>query len=183
MARKPIALVGLRGDARMIERFMAKVDRESSPRGCWLWLAGYMRNVNGDKRACFRISARHPGKSASRASYALFCGDVPDGALVLHSCDDGMCVNPEHLRLGTHEENTADMLMRGRGMAGRKVAKVRSGYRRPFISRLRKLSDDAVRSIRADGRPIWKIAFEHGVAESTVWGIRAGRRKAHVKNI
>ena len=39
---------------------------------------------------------------------------IPDGMFVLHSCDVPLCVNPEHLRLGTAKENTKDMMDRGR---------------------------------------------------------------------
>ena len=186
MARPPVPLIGYFGTPKgavLVDRFIRKVDKVSSPRGCWLWLAGAAKNVNGDLRACFRIPGRAGAKSASRLSHALFKGDVIEGALVLHTCDDGMCVNPAHLYIGTHEQNTADMMARGRGVLGTKrgPATVKRGYKRPWMARRRKLTDDAVRAIRKDGRKANEIAAQYEIAESTVYGIKNGTRKAHVK--
>lgn len=54
--------------------------------------------------------------------------EIPAGAQVQHTCDVRPCVNPAHLKLGTPADNTADMMVRGRGSAGR-------GGARPQIRR------------------------------------------------
>jgi hypothetical protein len=76
--------------------------------GCWLFTKATTWDGYG------RI--RHNGKSrmAHNVSYELLVGDIPDGAMVLHSCDNRCCVNPHHLRVGSHEENMRDMTMRNR---------------------------------------------------------------------
>ncbi len=52
-----------------------------------------------------------------RVSWMIEFGDIPDGLLVLHDCpagDQPACLNPEHLWLGTEEDNTLDALSKGR---------------------------------------------------------------------
>ena len=79
---------------------------------------GYVgRNGYGQKKYRGRVVAAH------RLAYAKANGlDVfTMGGSVLHSCDNPVCVNPEHLRLGTHGENMRDMVSRGRNKACRKL--------------------------------------------------------------
>ena len=54
---------------------------------------------------------------AHRISWEIHNGDIPKGLLVCHRCDVKNCVNPEHLFLGTHKQNTADMFAKGRHVA------------------------------------------------------------------
>ncbi len=87
-----------------IERFTAKVKRTP---GCWLWQGsltplGYGQfSYLGDQRA-------------HRASWRIFCGEIPSGMFVLHRCDVRNCVNPEHLFLGTQADNIRDKVAKGR---------------------------------------------------------------------
>ncbi len=83
----------------ILERFEAKFIKTGT---CWLWTGatghfGYGR---------FYIKK---ARTASRVSYELYKGEIPKGMLVCHSCDVPACVNPEHLWLGTHKDNTKDM--------------------------------------------------------------------------
>lgn len=55
---------------------------------------------------------------AHRAIYEMFVGPIPDGLHVLHSCDNPACINPRHLRVGTHQENIGDKVARGRSRPG-----------------------------------------------------------------
>lgn len=51
---------------------------------------------------------------AHRASYSVFKADIPDGQSVMHRCDVRCCVNHDHLQIGTHHENMADMVKKAR---------------------------------------------------------------------
>ncbi len=86
--------------------FWEKVNRDGK---CWLWNSH--RDPDG-----YGLYRPEGGKTrrAHRVAYELANGAIPDGALILHSCDTPSCVNPEHLKPGTHAENINDRDAKGR---------------------------------------------------------------------
>lgn len=115
---------------------------------CWYWIGGMYADGYG--------KARHQGKEckAHRYSYMLHKGPIPNGMHVCHKCDEPSCVNPDHLFIGTRNENMRDMAEKGRSAHG-----ARHG--------MAKLSIEQVREIRAkrdNGQSMRAIAAEYGVS-------------------
>lgn len=79
-------------------RFMESY-QECPISGCWIWIGDFQTSGYG------RLKVFGSDVSAHRFSYELHKGPITDGMHILHTCDVKACVNPEHLREGTHQEN------------------------------------------------------------------------------
>jgi hypothetical protein len=96
------------------ERFWLKVDVKSENE-CWDWAAAKLKNGYGRFATTQgQIVLSH------RFSYELVYGEIPEGKIVRHKCDNPSCCNFAHLEIGTHADNTADMIARGRSKYGEK---------------------------------------------------------------
>lgn len=89
------------------ERFWGKIDKRS-PNECWEWQAGKSNKGYG------RLWVNGDNVNAHVFSYELHNGPIPRGLFVLHKCDNRRCVNPNHLFLGTQQDNIDDMRAKGR---------------------------------------------------------------------
>ncbi len=126
--------------------------------GCWLWLrstrVGYGQFHWGGKLM-----------HAHRASYGAFKGPIPAGKHVLHKCDMPLCINPDHLFLGTNYDNIQDALKKGRNAKGEKHGR-------------RKISLETANEIKKSKEPLLVAAAKYGVSRSQIWNIRTGRQWA-----
>jgi HNH endonuclease len=86
-----------------LERFIDKSDN------CWEWTASTTKQGYG------HLTFRYRTLYAHRAMWECINGEIPDGLDVLHKCDNPPCVNPDHLFLGTHQDNMKDRDLKGRG--------------------------------------------------------------------
>jgi hypothetical protein len=127
---------------------------------CWLWTGP----VNNGGYGKFWLSGRTVG--AHRLAYTLANGPIPPGLVVRHTCDVPACVNPEHLLVGTQQDNENDKIARGRTPSAERNGRA-------------KLTSDQVREMREMHkrerlRQI-DLAERFGVCKSTVGYVLSGQ--------
>lgn len=135
------------------------------PRGdCWLWTGSL------NSRGYGRLNDRGRTVLAHRLAYNQAHGVVLQTAeLACHTCDNPRCVRPDHLFVGSHRDNTDDMIAKGR-MPSRKGEG----------NGTHKLTETDVLAIRRDGRSATEIAAEYAVHESTIRHVLVRRNWTHV---
>ena len=129
--------------------------------GCWIWTGGF----HGTRPIITDDAPKQKTRTAHRVSYELFKGEIPRGMCVCHTCDVPACVNPNHLWLGTQQENTADRSNKGR--TARNFGE-KCGHA--------KLTWSDIAEIRNDARPAIEIARSYGVSQATISNILNGKR-------
>ena len=80
--------------------------------GCWEWSGGRSLKGYGGVWNGFKVESTH------RVAYRVWVGEIPEGYVVRHKCDNPPCINPDHLEVGTHADNSRDMVDRKRNMSG-----------------------------------------------------------------
>jgi DNA-binding XRE family transcriptional regulator len=134
--------------------------------GCWEWTGFIGKKGYGQQRFGDRKIYVH------RYSFELHNGPIKDGLFVCHKCDNRKCVNPDHLFLGTMQDNVNDCIAKNR---------LARGENKPLSS---KLNNDKVRQIRSlfnTGKYFHKdLADKFGVSRTTITLIVNNKRWSHI---
>lgn len=155
-----LANIRQRAAESLITRFWAKVQKTPT---CWLWTANAVRGYG--QYHLPRTGRQQHVIYAHRFSWTLTNGPIPDNLAVLHRCDVPLCVNPNHLFLGTLADNLADARAKGRLIDGKHLIKV---------------SDAGIRDIqrryvpRKNGK---QLAAEYGIHLVSLLRIVAGTQR------
>lgn len=138
-------------------------DNVKKTNGCWEWTRGKTSAGYGAVWWGGKTEAAH------RLSYRLHRGPIPEGMYVCHSCDNPACVNPDHLWLGSLQDNHKDMMLKEREYRG-------SQHHTTQIT-----EDDvvAMRNLRASGMTPTEIANIYGLKRPMVSHICTGRNWKH----
>ena len=137
--------------------FLSKINKTAT---CWLW-TGFAKDGYGQWKS----------RSAHRYSYSIYKGSIPAGLVVMHSCDNRLCVNPDHLSLGTIADNVADAVAKGR------MAK---GERKP-AAKLTERSVIELRRLYGLGNSARALGRQFGVSKTTVMDIINRKFWTHVQ--
>ena len=144
------------GDRSLHAKFWARVIRRGDD-DCWLWTGGKTQRRDGTKvYGLFHLrgtgrDSRHEKRLAHRAAWELTNGTFDVSMCVLHRCDTPLCVNPQHLFLGTRIENNADRDFKGR--------------------QWRKVDRQEARRLAHEGVPQREIAQRLGVTRGTIFRV------------
>lgn len=143
----------------LLESLATRLEERSAPApdGCILY-TGQNNGIYG------QIEYRRKTYLAHRASYMVHKGAIPAGQCVCHACDTPLCINPDHLWIGSYSDNVQDMY----------------GKKRQRHNPRRKLSDPQVQEIKrraAQGENFTHLGREFGVSPSYVSMLNGGHRR------
>ncbi len=142
--------------------------------GCLLWTGVCSREGYG------RMTIDGQRLLVHRVMWELAYGPIPDGMLVCHKCDTPRCVNPEHMFLGNHADNSADMAAKGRHFSRVSPEKVARGER----SGQTHLTAENIRDIRGrrkGGATMYALGREYGVSRQAIRAIVLRKVWVHVE--
>jgi hypothetical protein len=145
-----------------VARFWSRIEVRKQSQ-CWPWRYGTNESGYGE----FRCEGGEDRGAAHRIAYTITKGDIPAGLIVRHSCDNPLCCNPDHLEIGTHQDNVADRVSRNRSAIGEDNGRA-------------KLSEEDVRRIRRSPLSNETLARTFKVDPSTIKAVRTGDTWKHV---
>lgn len=125
---------------------------------CIIWKGAKLKGGYGIVRLEGRTQTAH------RVAYKKEHGDIPEGMVIMHLCDNPSCVNPAHLQLGTQSQNRQDCVNKGRTNSPSGEAHYNA-----------KLTADIVLEIRSSTLNNAQLANIYGISRRTISDARRGK--------
>lgn len=135
--------------------------------GCWGWSGGLFE----DNYAVIRIFRKT--EKAHRASWLIHNGEIPKDLWVLHKCDVRSCSNPDHLFLGTAQDNITDMMNKKRNKQVFGQSHGQSKFTENQVIEIRQLLNNNITTIK-------EVANKYKVAYSTISNIKLNKSWKHL---
>jgi hypothetical protein len=159
------------------ERFWSHVEKKELDE-CWEWQA--RKNMWG--YGVFHIGLQT--KLAHRVRWEIDYGEIPTGMCILHKCDNPACVNPSHLWIGTHKDNSDDKMAKGReshkSTPKKPESKVYMRGSRQGSSKLKEENVIAIRIFYQLGSTLSELAKMYNISKSVICNIVHRKSWTHV---
>lgn len=125
---------------------------------CWIWTGN--KNNKGYGFISWGQGIEKKKQVVSRIAYTIWKGEIPEGLMVCHSCDNRSCFNPDHLWIGTQFDNMQDCVKKGRG--------VDNSGSKSGMSKLNENQVLEIRRLRSEGQTLKKIAEKFDVTDANI---------------
>lgn len=154
-----------------LERFWDKVDKNGplpdqtkypGMGHCWVWTANHSKKGYG----MISVGLVNKPFRAHAASWILHNGPIPEGLQCHHACDRPSCVRPDHLWIGTQQENVDDMMRKGRHIVGN-IPK----HENHLHAKLTWKQVEEIRALCSQGHLQCEVAKRFGLSTSNVSAI------------
>lgn len=153
------------------ERFWSRVNKSGD---CWIWTGC----TTGNGYGAIQYNGKQEG--THRVAWMMVHGSIPKGMMVMHACDNPLCVRIDHLSLGSLQENVQDMVAKGRAS--------RSGPRRPAKgernsgAKLTEMDVVRIRNYHNAGLSIRELANRYSVTDISIRNIINRKTWKHVES-
>ncbi len=157
--------MGKKQTVSLEDKFWSFVDKKGED-NCWEWTGNLFKQGYG---RMYHHSTKEP--KAHRLSYMINIGNIPEGLLVCHICNNKSCVNPKHLYVGTNQDNSDDMKNSGRSLTGEKASA--SKLKEEEVLKIRELFAKSERSLE-------DLGYQFNISAGSIHAIVTGLSWKHV---